>query len=77
VILVREGAAIPHATLAQSTDKIDWKNISVRIYGQADQASGLFCLPSNNKLIKLDFSRKGNSYQLTKGKTEGVIFDVK
>ena len=31
VILVRDGAALPHIALAQSTDKMDWSNIELRL----------------------------------------------
>ncbi len=33
VILVKDGAVIPHVAPAQSTDKIDWKSISWKHYG--------------------------------------------
>jgi len=51
VILVRDGAAIPHVKLAQSTDKIDWSSIYWKDY-VADKkvAKGLLCLPSDNIL---------------------------
>lgn len=77
VILVREGAAIPHASLAQSTDKIDWKNIRIQVYGQAANASGLFCQPSDNKLTRLELSKIGNNYVVKNGKIDGVTFEVK
>lgn len=35
VILVRDGAAIPHAKVAQHTGLIDWDNIEWRTYGSA------------------------------------------
>jgi alpha-D-xyloside xylohydrolase len=77
VILVREGAVLPHVAVAQSTDKIDWKNITLKVYGNAPVAKGMLCLPSDNKLIRLELTKKGNSYQLTQGSVEGVKFDVK
>jgi len=77
VILVREGAVLPHVAVAQSTDKIDWKNITLKVYGNAPVAKGLFCLPSDNKLISLELTKKGNSYQLTQGSVDGVKFEVK
>lgn len=36
VILVKDGAVIPHVAPAQSTDKIDWKSISWKHYGSSD-----------------------------------------
>jgi alpha-D-xyloside xylohydrolase len=54
VILVRDGAIIPHIGLAQSTDRMDWNHIILKAY-YADQheSTGLFCLPSNNILMPL------------------------
>jgi alpha-D-xyloside xylohydrolase len=51
VILVREGAAIPHAAVAQSTARIDWTKLELVTYaGKAAKARGLVCLPSDNTL---------------------------
>lgn len=77
VILVREGAVLPHVAVAQSTDKIDWKAIILKVYGNAPVAKGMLCLPSDNKLIRLELTKKGNSYQLTQGNVEGVKFEIK
>ena len=73
IILVREGALIPHATLAQSTDKMDWNNITLQVYGNSPTAKGLFCLPTDNKLIELEATKTGNSYQLVKGNVNSVV----
>jgi len=77
IILVREGAAIPHAELAQSTDKIDWKNITLKVYGTSPLVNALVCLPTDNKIVKVELIKKGNSYQVNKGTIEGVRFLVK
>ncbi|HEY4964376.1 MAG TPA: alpha-xylosidase [Candidatus Saccharimonadales bacterium] len=51
VILVRDGAAIPHIKLAQSTKDMDWKNIEWVVYSTGNAAAkGLVCLPSDNVL---------------------------
>lgn len=76
IILVREGAVIPHAALAQSTDKIDWKNLTLKVFGNASEAHGVICLPSDNKLVRIDLSRKGNKYELKNGKVSGVNFQI-
>jgi alpha-D-xyloside xylohydrolase len=75
IILIREGAAIPHASLAQSTDKINWNKISIRTYGKTSEATGYFCLPTNNKLLTLKLSKKGNNYILNTA-VEGITFSV-
>ena len=77
VILVRNGAVIPHATLAQSTDKIDWSNIELKVYGEKATAKGLVCLPSDNKLVEVVVTKKGNVYQIDKGSIAGVKYQLK
>ena len=51
VILVRDGAAIPRAAVAQSTAQIDWTKLELVTYlAKAPKARGLVCLPSDNVL---------------------------
>jgi alpha-D-xyloside xylohydrolase len=51
VMLVRDGAAIPHAALAQSTAQIDWTKLElVAFAAKAAKARDLVCLPSDNVL---------------------------
>ena len=51
VILVRDGAAIAHAAVAQSTAQIDWTKLELVTYlAKAPKARGLVCLPSDNVL---------------------------
>jgi len=48
VALVRDGAVIPHAAVAQHTGEIDWTAIDLRVFtarGTRTAASGLFALP--------------------------------
>ena len=77
VILVRDGAVIPLAKLAQSTDKIDWKNIELKVYGNSSSAKGLVCLPTDNKLVEVSVVKKGTGYQIDKGLISGVNYQVK
>ncbi len=51
VILVRDGAVVPHAKVAQSTDKIDWSKLDFKVY-KADKkkAQGLVFKPNDDKL---------------------------
>jgi alpha-D-xyloside xylohydrolase len=64
VMLVREGAAIPHARLAQSTDRIDWAKIELTVYGARSSAEGLFCLPEDGELHRLSLLRDGGRFVL-------------
>jgi alpha-D-xyloside xylohydrolase len=46
VVLVRDGAAIPHVELAQSTSHIEWQEIELVVFGsEAYSFEGSFCLP--------------------------------
>ena len=77
IILVRDGAVTPHAKLAQSTDKIDWSTIDLKVYGQQPFAKGLICLPLDNKLVEVQLNKKGATYQVEKGTIAGVKYQVK
>lgn len=76
VILVRDGAVIPHAQLAQSTDKINWSDIELKVYGDKEKATGSVCLPSDNKLTDIILTKSGNNYQLEKGQIQGVHYRI-
>ncbi|MBQ0023171.1 MAG: alpha-xylosidase [Prevotellaceae bacterium] len=55
VILVKDGSAIPHVPVAQSTDKIDWSKVEWKTY-KVDHpvCRGWLCLPSDGKLVSVD-----------------------
>lgn len=76
VILVREGAAIPHAALAQSTDKIDWSAITLKVYGQSNEAKGMVCMPSDNKLVTLKLVKNGSSYKIQENPFSNTKFQI-
>ncbi len=72
VILVRDGAVIPHIALAQRTDKMDWSKLDLRVYAaDATQATGLLCLPSDNELKPVSLTRTGSKWQLTANPLQG------
>jgi alpha-D-xyloside xylohydrolase len=77
IILVRNGAVIPHAKLAQSTDKIDWSNVELKVYGDNVSAKGWICLPSDNKSVELTLAKKGNKYEVEKGVIQGVSYQIR
>ena len=52
VIMVRDGAALPHAKVAQHTGEIDWDNIEWRFYGSARKGD------VNRKLVRPEVSKK-------------------
>lgn len=62
IMLVRDGSALPHIALAQSTADMDWNNISVKVYNTTGKpATGLFCLPADGKLQQ--FTVKGSKVE--------------
>jgi len=50
VILVREGALIPHIALAQSTSEMDWSKIVLIKYGRLANGKALIYLPTDSQL---------------------------
>jgi alpha-D-xyloside xylohydrolase len=66
VMLVREGAVIPHMQPAQSTAQLDWSKLEMVVFSSgAQSAQGLVCLPSDNVLRKVDATRRGSGFALT------------
>jgi alpha-D-xyloside xylohydrolase len=60
IILVRNGAVIPHAKVAQSTKDIDWNKILLMVYSTNGIAKGLVFRPSDNEVQELNIvSRNG------------------
>ncbi len=74
IILVRDGTILPHLALAQSTAQMDWKTIELAVFAsEAKAASGLLCLPSDNRLVTLDVERKGAGFVLKNDPLAGKI----
>jgi alpha-D-xyloside xylohydrolase len=72
VILVRDGAVIPHIKLAQSTQNMDWSELELKVYAaDAKSVSGYVCLPSDQILVKLNMKKSGNSFNLNNNPFEG------
>jgi alpha-D-xyloside xylohydrolase len=64
-LLVRDGAAIPHADLAQSTDEIDWHSLELKVFSaRAEAAEGLICLPEDGELHTLRLERAKDGFAL-------------
>ena len=77
IILVRSGAVLPKMAVAQSTDDLDWSQISLQVYGDAATATGWFCLPEDQELHELTLERRGSRYRVQSDAVEGVRFAVK
>jgi alpha-D-xyloside xylohydrolase len=65
VMLVREGAVIPHARLAQTTRDIDWTNLDLVVFATiTNSGEALVCLPSDNVLHRVGVARGARDYRL-------------
>jgi alpha-D-xyloside xylohydrolase len=74
ILLVRDGAAIPHAGLAQSTKDIDWTRLELKVFAHdATQARGLVCLPSDNVLHTVDLDRSGQGFAVKSDPLAGKV----
>ncbi len=74
MLLVRDGAAIPHAKLAQSTDWIDWGKMDLVIFGaETSTAGGLFCLPEDDDLHELRLTRQDAGFTLEQDPLNGRV----
>jgi alpha-D-xyloside xylohydrolase len=73
IILVRDGAVIPHVKLAQCTKDIDWKNIRLVAYSTGNTANGYICLPSDNVLNGIQVNGTGGKFTLRSDPYNGSI----
>ena len=73
VMLVRDGAVIPHARLAQSTERIEWGEIELRVFGTGDSAEGCFCHPEDGGLHVLRLAREGEGFDLREDPLGGRV----
>jgi alpha-D-xyloside xylohydrolase len=64
VMLVRDGAVIPHMKAAQSTAQLDWGKIEMVVYASGAQGRGLVCLPGDNVLRPLEAARRNGAFAL-------------
>jgi len=72
VMLVRDGAVLPHIQLAQSTMQMDWSELELRVFAaDAENVQGLICLPFDNQLRRLILESKDNQFRLVENSLEG------
>jgi alpha-D-xyloside xylohydrolase len=72
VMLVRQGKAIPRVELAQSTDRIDWSEIELAVFGaRTPTAEGLVCLPEDGVLHPVRLKRDGDEHALEVNPLQG------
>ena len=72
VMLVRDGAAIPHIRLAQSTMQMDWSALDLVVYAaNANEATGALCLPADNVLHGVSLVKRNGVFVLERNPLEG------
>ncbi len=74
VVLVREGSVLPHIKLAQSTSQMDWSTLDLKVYSAtSDQAKGLVCLPSTQKLHEVLLQKTDKGFELVDDPLRGKV----
>ena len=74
IILVRDGAALPHIALAQSTAQMDWSKIELRVFAaDATTAKGLIFLPGESQTHELTLAKSGSSFKLDRDPLAGKV----
>jgi len=73
----REGTAIPHIGLAQSTEDMDWSKLELVVYGNPNKVSGLLRLPDSNTIHTLNVEQSGGSYSLVGNPPREAIVTVR
>jgi len=81
VVLVKNGAVIPHIKLAQSTSQMDWSKLELEVFSNKENAEGLICLPDAKELHKLSLEKDKDEFILKNdpfnGKVEWKIKEAK
>ncbi|MFZ1290067.1 MAG: TIM-barrel domain-containing protein, partial [Melioribacteraceae bacterium] len=65
VVLVKDGAIIPHIELAQSTAKMDWSKIELKVFtSNSDKAEGIIYLPKDSSIKNLSMKKVNGKFAL-------------
>lgn len=74
IMLVRDGAVIPHIGLAQSTDGMEWSKLELVVFSaNGTAATGKICLPSDQRLYDLSLVKKGKGFVLAGDPLAGKV----
>jgi alpha-D-xyloside xylohydrolase len=73
VVLVKSGTVLPHIKLAQSTQDMDWKQLTLKVYAADDTttATGKVYLPGEAAVQTITVSKKGSSFELGQNPLSG------
>lgn len=66
IVLVRNGTAIPHIKLAQSTQDMDWSKLTLKVYAtdKTNSATAKVFLPEGDSLQTITVNKKGNDFEV-------------
>jgi alpha-D-xyloside xylohydrolase len=74
VMLVRDGAAIPHIRLAQSTSQMDWRELELAVFSaEFSEARGIVSLPGSEVLHTLRIRREEDGFALIENPLQGDV----
>lgn len=77
VVLVKDGAVIPHIKLAQSTKFMDWSELELKVYAsQATEGTAKICLPSDKKLQEVKLKATDGTFEISDNPVSDVKFIV-
>jgi len=82
IILVRDGAAIPHTKLVQSTKDMDWEHIELKVYAaDATEVKGKIYLPNGDAVHTISLLKRDGNFTIdnnpVKERTTFTIENVK
>ena len=72
VVLVRDGAVIPHMAVAQSTSRLDWSKLEAVVYATGSaKAQGLVYLPGAEAPGTIAMERRGTTFRIVDDPLKG------
>ena len=73
IVLVKNGTALPHIKLAQTTKDMDWSKLTLKVYadGDAATATAKVYLPEGDALQHITLSKKGNAFEVSQNPLNG------
>ncbi len=74
IMLVRDGTALPHAKLAQSTKYIDWSALELVVFSEeSERAEGMICLPGEDIPRTVVLEMKNGVFDQTNNPFDGRV----
>ena len=66
VVLVKDGTALPHIALAQSTKDMDWSKLTLKVYAsdKTTSATAKVFLPDGDAVQEIKVTKNGNNFDV-------------